>query len=201
VFLTHAHFDHMGNIEDFPNATFYIQERELSKWVWAMSLHRRFRWLMLGIDPGDILRTVDLARQRRLVCVDGDRENVLPGIDLHAAFETHTWGSMYVTVRNDLAPQSKDAWVFAGDLVYTHENLRGADAADPEYVPVGLATGSQFNLIMTTDAMLKDVDGEVRRVIPVHEDRLVTLFPSRTIEPGLRVTELALADGEASRVS
>ena len=49
VFLTHAHFDHMGNIEDFPNATFYIQERELSKWVWAMSLERRFRWLRLAV--------------------------------------------------------------------------------------------------------------------------------------------------------
>jgi hypothetical protein len=23
------------------------------------------------------------------------------GIDLHAAFDTHTWGSMYVTVHND----------------------------------------------------------------------------------------------------
>ena len=101
VFQTHAHFDHMGNIEAFPNATFYIQERELSKWVWSMSLERRFRWLMLGIDPADIMRLVDLARQGRLVCVDGERENVAPGIDLHAAFDTHTWGSMYVTVRND----------------------------------------------------------------------------------------------------
>ncbi len=106
VFITHAHFDHMGNIEDFPNATFYIQERELSKWVWAMSLERRFRWLMLGIDPGDILRAVDLARQGRLVCVNGDREDVLPGIDVHAAFDTHTWGSMWVTVRARKAPGS-----------------------------------------------------------------------------------------------
>ena len=95
----------MGNIEDFPNATFYLQERELSKWVWTMSLHRRFRWLMLGIDPADIMRAVDLARQGRLVAVDGDRENVLPGVDLHAAFDTHTWGSMYVTVRNDLGDE------------------------------------------------------------------------------------------------
>ena len=105
IFITHAHFDHMGNIEDFPNATFYLQERELSKWVWAMSLERRFRWLMLGIDPGDILRAVDLARQGRLVCVDGDREDILPGIDVHAAFDTHTWGSMWVTVRNGGAGQ------------------------------------------------------------------------------------------------
>src|SRR5690348_13045452 len=94
IFLTHSHFDHMGNTEDFSNATFYIQERELSKFVWTMSLERRFRWLMLGIDPADILRVVDLAREKRLVCVNGAHEDVLPGIDLHAAFNTHTYGSM-----------------------------------------------------------------------------------------------------------
>ena len=155
VLVTHAHFDHMGNIEEFPNATFYIQERELSKWVWALSLERRFRWLMLGMDPADIMKAVDLARQGRLVCVDGDRENVLPGIDLPAAFDTHTWGSMYVRVRNDLASPSADSWVFAGDLAYSHENLRGTDAKDPQYIPVGLATGSQFNLIMASEEMVK----------------------------------------------
>jgi len=200
VFITHAHFDHMGNLEEFPNATVFIQERELSKWVWSMSLERRFRWLMLGIDPADILRTVDLARQGRLVCVDGDRENVVPGIDLHAAFDTHTWGSMYVTVRNDLVANSSDAWVFAGDLVYAQENMRGTDPADPQYIPVGLATGSQFSLIMTTEEMIERAGGDLRRVIPVHEERLKDLFPSRITKTGLRITELALADGEASRV-
>jgi glyoxylase-like metal-dependent hydrolase (beta-lactamase superfamily II) len=200
VFMTHAHFDHMGNIAAFPNATFYIQERELSKWVWSLSLERRFRWLMLGIDPADIMRLVDLARQGRLVAVDGSRENVAPGIDLHPAFDTHTWGSMYVTVRNDLAPRSGDAWVFAGDLVYARENLRGNDPAGPQYIPVGLATGSQFNLIMTSEEMVTRAGGDPDRVIPVHEEGLRDLFPSRIAKTGLRITELALADGDASRV-
>jgi hypothetical protein len=149
---------------------------------------------MLGIDPADILRTVDLARQGRLVCVNGDRENVLPGIHLHAAFNTHTWASMWVEVQNE------PNWVFCGDLAYTHENLQGFDAADPEYVPVGLATGSQVNLIMTTDEMIKAAAGDFTHVIPVHEDRLKDLFPSRLTESGVRITELALADGEASRI-
>jgi N-acyl homoserine lactone hydrolase len=200
IFLTHSHFDHMGNTQAFPNATFYIQERELSKWVWTMSLERRFRWLMLGIDPADIMRVVDLARQGRLVCVDGDREDVLPGIDLHAAFDTHTWGSMYVRLRNDLTPNSKDTWVFAGDLVYMHENLRGSDPNDPEYVPIGFAMGSQFNLVMATEAMVKGVDGDIKRVIPPHEERLKELFPTRITASGVRITELALSDGEQSRV-
>lgn len=200
VFVTHAHFDHMGGIEDFPNATFYIQERELSKWVWAMSLDRRFRWLMLATDPGDVLRAVDLARQGRLVCVAGDRENVLPGIDLHAAYDTHTWGSMFVTVRNDGKVGSEDTWVLAGDLVYSFENLRGPDPADPQIVPVGLATGSQTELMLTTDRMIQLAGGDLRRVIPIHEEGLKDAFPSRITGKGLRITEIALADGERSRV-
>jgi N-acyl homoserine lactone hydrolase len=200
IFLTHAHFDHMGNLEDFPNATFYIQERELSKWVWAISLERRFRWLMLGIDPSDILRAVDLARAGRLVCVNGDREDTLPGIDLRAAFDTHTWASMYITVRNDAGANSGNVWVFAGDLIYTCENLRGEDSGDPHYVPVGLATGSQVNLIMTAEEMMKAAQGDPNRVIAVHEDRLGSMFPSRATSAGLKITELALADGEPSRV-
>ena len=201
VFLTHAHFDHMGNIEDFPKATFYIQERELTKWVWAMSLERRFRWLMLGVDPGDIMKTVDLARSKRLVCVDGDRENVLPGIDLHAAPDTHTWGSMYVRLRNDLASDSKNPWIFAGDLVYKLENLRGINPEDPEYIPIGFATGSQLNLVMTADKLVKGVAGDLSRIVAIHEEKLKDMFPTRIADNGVRITELALADGEKSWVA
>ena len=203
IFITHAHFDHMGNIEDFPNATFYIQERELSKWVWAMSLERRFRWLMLGIDPGDILRAVDLARQGRLVCVNGDREDVLPGIDLHAAFDRtpgDQCGWPYRNAREADGASPENTWVFCGDLAYMFENLRGDDPADPQYIPVGLATGSQFNLIMASEAMVKAAGGDPTRVIPVHEDRLKDMFPSRLTSTKVRITELALAGGEPSRI-
>lgn len=204
VFVTHAHFDHFGNVEDFPNATFYIQEREIAKWVWAMSLPERMRWMMVAVDPGDIVRGVELARQRRLVTVDGALENVLPGIDLHAAFDSHTYGSMWVTVRNDGKAQSSDSWVLAGDLVYVFENIAGPGAAVDAgdiYVPVGLAVGSQTNLVLATEEMMKQVGYEARRVIPVHEERLRDTFPSRITADGLRISEICLGDGETSRVS
>jgi N-acyl homoserine lactone hydrolase len=200
VFQTHAHFDHMGNIAGFPNATFYIQQRELEKWVWSLSLERRFRFLMLGIDPADVMRLVDLARQGRLVCVNGDREDVAPGVDLRAAFDSHTWGCQYVTVRNDLQRESAEPWVFAGDLIYSHDNLRGSDPADPQYIPVGLATGSQYQLIMTSEDMVRRAGGDYLRVISGHDEALRDLYPSRIASNGLRITELALADGDTSRV-
>jgi glyoxylase-like metal-dependent hydrolase (beta-lactamase superfamily II) len=125
---------------------------------------------------------------------------VLPGVDLYAAFDTHTWGSMFVHVRNDGKANSTDSWVLAGDLVYSFENVRGADANDPQYIPVGLAVGSQTNLMLTTDAMVKLAGDEFRRVIPIHEEGLRETFPSRVTAEGLRITEIALADGEPSRV-
>ncbi|KAB2692765.1 N-acyl homoserine lactonase family protein [Ochrobactrum sp. Kaboul] len=202
-FITHCHFDHFGNVEDFPNAKFYVQEREISKWVWAMSLPDRMRWMMTAIDPGDIVRGVGLARDRRLETVDGSVTDVLPGIDLHLATDTHTYGSMYVKVRNDGKSNSEDAWVLAGDLVYVFDNLKGAGpAVDLEaiYLPVGLAVGSQTNLVLATEEMLAHVGYEVRRVIPIHEERLKDTFPSRITDQGLRITEICLADGESSKV-
>jgi N-acyl homoserine lactone hydrolase len=204
VFITHAHFDHLGNIDDFPNATFYIQERELSKWIWAMSLPDRMRWMMGAVDPADILRTVDLARQGRLVVVDGDRENVLPGIDLHAAFDSHTYGSQWVHVRNDGQQPSQDSWVLAGDLVYVFENLEfdaSAVGIEKMYNPVGLAVGSQQNLLFATEEMMKSVQYEMRRVIPVHEERLRDTFPSRITGNNLRISEICLSGGHQSMVS
>ncbi len=203
-FITHVHFDHFGNVEEFPNAKFYIQEREISKWIWAMSLPDRMRWMNVAVDPGDIVRGVDLARQNRLVTVDGTMTDVLPGIDLHAAFDSHTYGSMWVTVRNDGATQSSDSWVLAGDLIYVFENLAGpGDAIDLDeiYTPVGLAVGSQTNLLLATEEMMKQVGYESRRVIPIHEERLKDTFPSRVTTEGLRISEICLADGEPSKVA
>jgi glyoxylase-like metal-dependent hydrolase (beta-lactamase superfamily II) len=204
VFITHAHFDHFGNVEEFPKAKFYIQEREIAKWTWAMSLPDRLRWMMVAVDPGDIIRGVELARQKRLVCVDGALNDVLPNIDLRVAYDSHTFASMWVSVRNDGKAQSSDMWVLAGDLVYVFENLKGPGEVvdiDEMYVPVGLAVGSQQNLVLATEAMMKEVGYDSRRIIPIHEERLKDAFPSRITNEGLRISEICLADGEVSRVN
>ena len=204
IFISHAHFDHFGNVGDFPKANFYIQEREISKFVWALSLPERMRFLLTGIDPGDILRGVELAKDRRLVCIDGDMENVLPGIDLHATFDTHTFGSMWIAVRNDGEPVSQDTWVLAGDLIYQFESLGdpgGGGAPDGRYIPIGLAVGSHTILLMVTESMVKAVGNETRRVIPPHEERIKNRFPSRITKNGLRITEICLADGVKSMVA
>jgi glyoxylase-like metal-dependent hydrolase (beta-lactamase superfamily II) len=200
VIITHAHFDHMGAVDHFPNARFFLQKREVDKFVWALTLGHEFRFLVGAVDPGDIAKAVELARQGRMILVDGDKQDLLPGIDVNLAADTHTFGSQYVTVRNGGSRNTEDVWVFAGDLIYTYDNLTGLDPADPQIVPIGLAVGSQENLMFASAAMVKTAGGEKRRVIPVHENRLKDIFPSRLTKAGLQLVEIALRDGDSSRV-
>ena len=51
IFVTHAHFDHMGSIAEFPNAQIYIQKSELLSWYEAIALPKRFGHLTAIIDP------------------------------------------------------------------------------------------------------------------------------------------------------
>jgi N-acyl homoserine lactone hydrolase len=111
---------------------------------------------------------------------------------------------MWVSIRNDGMTNSQDVWVLAGDLAYQFENLGdtgSGGAPDGRYIPVGLATGSQQNLIATTEEMVKVVGNETRRVIPPHEERLKNRFPSRITKNGLRITEVCLADNVKSMVA
>jgi hypothetical protein len=166
-----------------------------------MTLGPEFRFIVGAADPSDIVKAVKLVKEGRMIVIDGDREDVLPGIDVHLAADTHTYGSMYVTVRNDGARQSADSWILAGDLAYTYDNFTGLEKDNKYLVPIGLAVGSQSNLLFTSAAMIKAVGGDHRRVVPVHEDRLKTMFPSRKTKANLHVVELALADGETSKVA
>lgn len=197
VIVTHAHFDHFGNVDEFPNARFHIQEQEFSKWLWALTLPPQFGALLVATDPQDVLRAAELAACGRLRLVDGDLEEILPGIDVFEAPDSHTFGSQFVRVKNQ---DNRDPWVLAGDLRYVFENVTGKDG-DGVYVPVGLASGSQINLLFATERMMELVDREERRIVPVHEERLGSIFPSRESKEGLQVIEIVLAQKEKSRVS
>jgi glyoxylase-like metal-dependent hydrolase (beta-lactamase superfamily II) len=195
--LTHLHWDHAGNVAAFPNATVYVQERELSEWLHTLTLPRELSFFTEPIDPEDLIQINELLRDGRLRTVRGDLPGVLPGVDIHAAYDTHTPGSMWVSVRSGPGPH--EHYVLPGDNVYVYENLEGV-GGDGIMRPIGYAAGNHTTALRACHDMLALVGGDSSRILPVHERRIGDRHPTRRVEPGLVVTEVCLADGEPSRV-
>lgn len=192
VLITHAHYDHMDNLKAFPNAHFYVQEKEILGWVWAMTREKKFRAPHMALKSRNIYDALHLIEEGRMTLLDGAVKNVLPDIDVEPAFDGHTFGSQIVVVHNP-----DGVWESVGDLAYVRENLTGLNG-DGVYVPVGLAVGSPYNITKSLDDIVKLAGGDLRRVIIGHETDNWTIFPSKKFDDGLYAAEIALAEGEAS---
>jgi glyoxylase-like metal-dependent hydrolase (beta-lactamase superfamily II) len=195
ILVTHAHFDHLGNVAAFPRATVCIQRRELEKWAWAVSLPRAMDWLKQGVSIEDLTGLLQLAGQGRLRLVEGACADVFPGISLVPDFDTHTYGHQHVVIRN----ASSGVWVVPGDVMYLYANIEGI-GGDGRYVPIGLAMGSQENCLMALDGLMRVTDGQTSRILPGHERLLWQRHPSAQFDDGLHMAEICLAPGEPSRL-
>jgi glyoxylase-like metal-dependent hydrolase (beta-lactamase superfamily II) len=79
VVITHVNFDHISGIELFPNATFYIQEKEFNFWI-KDPIVKKPPFLKFS-DPVGNAYLAKLEGTKRLVFINGDQE-ILPGIEL-----------------------------------------------------------------------------------------------------------------------
>ncbi len=196
VLVTHAHFDHLGNVGAFPNATVVIQRREVEQWTWAVSLPPAMDWLKQGVSVDDLAGLVHLAGAGRLRLADGPCENVFPGLSLVPDFDTHTYGHQHVVIRNE----SSGVWVVPGDVMYLYANIEGI-GGDGRYVPIGLAMGSQLNCMLALDQLMQVTGGQTSRILPGHEKLLWDRHPSRRFSDGLHLAEVCLRPGDASRLA
>lgn len=202
VFIGHAHFDHFDNLPAFPNAQVYIQEREVSAWTEALRVPQQLSWITAAMNPEDIMDATRLASRGRLTLVEGEMIDVLPGISIHPAHDTHTFGSQYVTVTTRTADGGVETWALMSDAIYTYANVEG----DPQYnltpgvyVPLGYAQGNQVTQLRIMDEAVQRVGSNTNRIVPGHDAKVFERFPSRRIGPN-RVAELTLAPGELSRL-
>jgi glyoxylase-like metal-dependent hydrolase (beta-lactamase superfamily II) len=170
IVLTHAHYDHMGSIDKFPNAQIYIQKREVLSWVEAMAMPQQFGFLTKALDAEDVHELLRAAEQHRLTLLDGDQQDILPGVHAYLGADSHTFGSQYVTVNSP-----RGTVVVAGDCAYSYANLTGLNG-EGVYIPLGFGVCSHFESLKVMDRMMKEVGGNLDRIIALHDFERWTRF-------------------------
>jgi glyoxylase-like metal-dependent hydrolase (beta-lactamase superfamily II) len=96
VVVTHFHYDHTGHHALFPQARFYIQDREMAFYTGRFAPEPAFH---RSIEPDDVAAFVRMNYEGRVHFVDGEHE-VLPGVRLHHV-GGHTAGMQIVSVQTE----------------------------------------------------------------------------------------------------
>jgi glyoxylase-like metal-dependent hydrolase (beta-lactamase superfamily II) len=184
IILSHAHFDHMGSIAEFPRARLHMQKREYLSWMEAFALPPRFGFLTGVVDPDDLRTAYDASIEHRLSLLDGDADDVLPGI--HARFGPgHTLGQQFIIVET-----GRGRVVVSGDCIYGAKNITGNNG-DGVYIPLGAGIGSVWDQLMTIDRINKEIAGDKSRLVILHDfDRWKNLEIVNEIE-GFRILRAA----------
>jgi glyoxylase-like metal-dependent hydrolase (beta-lactamase superfamily II) len=158
VVLTHLHYDHCGNQDLFPAATFHLQAAEMRYATGPCMCHRV---LAGGYDPEDLSATLRKLFAGRLAYHDGEGE-IAPGVTLHR-IGGHTDGQMAVRV------WTRRGWlVLASDAAHFFENFE-KDLPFPWVFHVG-ATLDGF-------ARLRRLVEDPALVIPGHDPEILRRFP------------------------
>jgi glyoxylase-like metal-dependent hydrolase (beta-lactamase superfamily II) len=113
VILSHLHYDHCGDLDAFPAATFVVQADELDFWTGPYAVRGEFA---RHREPADIERVVRLHQEGRVQLVDGLHE-VADGVWVERV-GGHTPGMQATYVRT-----ANGVVVLASDSSHFFENI------------------------------------------------------------------------------
>jgi glyoxylase-like metal-dependent hydrolase (beta-lactamase superfamily II) len=162
VVISHAHWDHLGGIDLFSNASVWIQKAEFEYYTGAAWQEGGRKG---GIDVEDLVELVRRNAAGKLRLVDGDDREILPGIRVFTGAR-HTYASQYLRVAGERP------FVLASDNCYLYRNLdtRAPVATfTPEDRPANLAAFERMIALA----------GAKERVVPGHDPLLFERFPTK----------------------
>ncbi|MEJ7811398.1 MAG: N-acyl homoserine lactonase family protein [Gemmatimonadaceae bacterium] len=158
VVVTHIHWDHLDGLDLFPKARVWIQRAEYEYYVGEGGAVRN-----AGIDPEDATMLAALHAAGRVMLVDGDAREILPGITAYTGGR-HTFASQYVGARTRAG-----VVVLASDNAYLYENLeRGVAIAQTFSAEENLAAQARMTTIATSP----------RLIVPGHDPAVFERFPA-----------------------
>lgn len=163
IIITHVHWDHLDGVDLFPNARVWIQRAEYRYYVNSDGTPRN-----RAIDPDNAAELRALRRSGRLRLVNGDAQEILPGITCYTGGR-HTYASQYVGVRT-----AAGAVVLASDNLYLYENLERRAAIAQTLDPVANLAAQERMRAIATDPRL---------IVPGHDPAVFQRFA--LIAPGI----------------
>jgi glyoxylase-like metal-dependent hydrolase (beta-lactamase superfamily II) len=170
VIVTHAHYDHIGNLAAFPVAEVIMARREFEFWTGPYGRRQQFAW---STEAAETAHLNDVQKEGRLTAVDA-AYTVAPGIEV-VPVGGHTPGQVIVLV----ATEGGQA-VLASDSAHYYEEVERdrpfAFVADLEAMYRG------FDL-------LKEITAESGRVlVPAHDPQVMGRFAALDgVDAGLAV--------------
>ena len=156
VIISHVHWDHLDGIDLFPKARVWIQREEFEHHLdSAGTVHDR------AIDAGDAKILAAIARQGRLVLVDGDAKEIMPGITVYTGGK-HTYASQFAAVKS-----GGGTIVIASDNLYLYENLA-------RRVPIAQTLDTVSNV--KAQGRMLSLASDARLIVPGHDPEVFQRF-------------------------
>ena len=163
VIVTHLHYDHVGNFDLFPKATFHLQDREIA---YATGRHMKHS---IFAAPYDVTHVTGIVREvyaGRVNFIDGDAE-LAPGFSVHH-IGGHTDGLMSVRVH------TARGWVvLASDASHLYANLNNINP-----FPIVYNVG---DMVQGFDK-LRSLAGSLDHIVPGHDPLVMKKYPAISSE-------------------
>ena len=124
----------------------------------------------MSSTPTDVMAAIAASREHRLTLIDGDRDDVLPGLHVRLA-KGHTLGHQII-----LLDTAKGRYAVAGDCIYNARNLTGHEGGPERYLPLGAGIGSAWDQLMSFDRLEEAVGRDRSRIIILHDEARWSAF-------------------------
>jgi glyoxylase-like metal-dependent hydrolase (beta-lactamase superfamily II) len=171
VVVTHLHYDHVGNFDLFPSATFHLQDDELS---YATGRHMTQPVFSGAFDVEDVVGMVRNVYRGRVRFHSGDAE-LFPGVSVHL-IGGHTKGLQVVRVA------TRRGWVvLASDASHFYANMEQVRPFPIVYSVADMVEGYR---------RLRELAESAAHIIPGHDPEVLVRYPAPSADLGGIVVRL-----------